>query len=166
MMIAPCARGFKRTEGDTLIEVMVALSLLATAVLGSVALQSWVTISQQSARWLDIAVSTAAMVAEALRAGESPNTSLRLADNAVVGLPDGRTSLTSLGDEQWRIAVAWSEPRRWEGADQKVGNDGRRDGGLGRSLDGVALGDASCPTSKGEVGAGRVPRCISLVLVR
>jgi len=149
MMVAPSLRGLKRVEGDTLIEVMVALLLLAVAVMSSVALQSWVAKSQQSARWLDIAVSTAAMVAEALRAGESPNTSLTLAGSVSAGLPEGQASLMPLGQAQWRIVVAWSEPPRWDGADQDKRGD-----------------DVSCPASKRKVGAGRVPRCISLVLVR
>lgn len=141
----------RRGTGDTLIEVMVALLLLALAALGTVALQSWVGRSQQSARWLDLAVGAAALMAEALRAGESAATCQALAGSTVADLPDGRAAVAALGDGQWRITVAWSEAPRWEGSDTAP----QRPTGAPRG--------AECPA----VGrAARVPHCFSLSVAR
>jgi len=150
---APRCGGLRRVVGDTLIEVMAALLLLALAALGMVALQSWVAKSQQSARWLDIAVSAAAIAAEALRAGLSANTSAALANRSAADLPDGRARLIALPNGQWRIIVGWTEAPRWVGrGTDAAGHDG------GAACSAVA----SRRTAQGT----RVSRCVSLELVR
>jgi type II secretory pathway pseudopilin PulG len=163
----PGGCGFKRVLGDTLIEIMVALLLLAVAALAMVALQSWVSKTQQSARWLDIAASAATIAVEALRAGEPPNVSMALAHSSVADLPDGRVDLSALAEGQWRITIMWTEPSGRE----HVG----RDGGNGSSRADATSAAHSCPTLErvsenvqdvGQEQAFRVARCISLVLVR
>lgn len=161
-------RGFlkpRRAAGDTLIEVMVALLLLAVAALGTVALQSWVSRSQQSARWLDLAVSAATIVVEALRAGESPNASMALADSTTADLPDGRVSLTTLAEGQWVIVVGWTEPRLGSGVAPADGNGAGRQG----RYNAAGSDGTPCSASGGVVGGAsgsRAPRCVSLVFVR
>ncbi len=139
-----------RNAGDTLLEVLVALLVLALAALGTVALQSWFARSLQAARWLDLAVSASSQVAEALRAGEAAAASIDLANRTVQALPDGQLSLTALGASQARLSVSWSEPPRW---------------GVPTAPEGGAS-MAACPEAAQLAGSGREPRCVFVGLLQ
>jgi type II secretory pathway pseudopilin PulG len=167
----------KRMAGDTLIEVIVALLLLSLAALGTVALQGWVSASQQSARWLDLAVSAVTIVAEALRAGESPATGMALADSTAAALPQGQTQVTALAEGQWLITLSWTEPPRW-GADDPVSDlasipglmsapgNGAAGGGPGHANSACANLPPSLGGARGSRRELRVPHCVSLMLVQ
>jgi hypothetical protein len=165
----------KRMAGDTLLEVMVALLLLSLAALGTVALQGWVSASQQSARWLDLAVSAVTIVAEALRAGESPAAAVALADSTAAGLPQSHTEVTPHGDGQWSITLSWTEPRRWGAVDSDAGSGPvfisapRNVAADEPGASGLCPKAQPRPHSDGGRGSERglrVSRCVSLMLVQ
>lgn len=137
-------------SGDTLLEVLTALFVLAFAALGTVALQGWVGRSEQAARWLDAAVDAATTAAETMRAGlgAGPDTvaANALAQQTALALPDGHIVVTPLAGGLARIDVDWTEPPRW--------------GGAASGAAGAA--DSACTASGASGHPGWQPRCLSV----
>jgi len=127
------------SRGDTLLEVLAALFVMAFAALGMAALQSWVSRSEQAARWLDAAVDAASTAAEIMRAGIGSSAAATLVQQSAAVLPDGRIAVTPLDAGLARIDVSWTEPPRW----------------------GASASVASCTLAGGSSHPGWQPHCLS-----
>ncbi|GAM52571.1 type IV pilus modification PilV family protein [Mycoavidus cysteinexigens] len=105
-------------QGDSLIEVMVALWLIGFAALGAISLQLSVIRAQQSMIWRTSALSLAEAAAEALRSGYPAArvvTEWRL--RAAQLLPSGDIRLLDPAPEIRLIVLSWRRPAQWLGGD-------------------------------------------------
>ncbi len=112
----------RRQRGDSLAEVLVALWLLGSVALGSVALHMTLAKAQDGAGYLARAVRVAQSAAEALRGGIAAPDVLAVVRGGLAGLPDGKVSIAVVSAELAQVTVHWSEPRgRYETAQPACG---------------------------------------------
>lgn len=99
----------KGRSGASLLEVLIALSLLATSILGAAAAQlsalrhAREQVHREHASWI------AASIAEAMRLPEgSPNVLARQRERAAAVLPDGRVSAVDEASGIGTVVVEWA----------------------------------------------------------
>lgn len=111
-------RAIRLAPGSSLLEVLIALTLLAVTMLGALAGQWWASGGERLAQQRAHAVAIAASVAEAMR-GPAPTAPVlaRWQARAAVSLPDADVFVSDEAQGLSQAIVRWAMPRSSEGGE-------------------------------------------------